>query len=338
MSAPRLVSVGNVIVDRSLRIPSLPERGGDVLARDVGTTPGGAFNALVAAARQGLSSAYGGAHGTGPFGDRVRLALDAEGIEVLQPPSTEADTGFDIALIDDEGERTFVTVFGAEAALTSVGLAGIRLGTGDLVHVSGYGLLESSRARKHECTAARLLAPWIAKIGTVHTVLVDPGPLGADIPPDVLSLVAGRADWLSCNLREALLLSGAADAWGAAATLRRTWRAVVIRLGPDGCLIAPGSTVPDSGVPGSVAPDGIELVPGFPVEAIDTSGAGDAHTGAFLAGLAAGESPTEAALRANACAALAVTRRGPATAPNADEVQALLDGDAGGRWFRAAGG
>jgi len=155
MSAPRLVSVGNVIVDRSLHIPSLPERGGDVLARDVGTTPGGAFNALVAAARQGLSSAYGGAHGTGPFGDRVRLALDAEGIEVLQPPSTEADTGFDIALIDDEGERTFVTVFGAEAALTSVGLAGIRLGTGDLVHVSGYGLLEGTNARKHECSAAR---------------------------------------------------------------------------------------------------------------------------------------------------------------------------------------
>ena len=169
-------------------------------------------------------------------------------------------------------------------------------------------------------------------------MLVDPGPLGADIPPDVLSLVAGRADWLSCNLREALLLSGAADARGAAAALRQSWRAVVIRLGPDGCLIAPGSTVPDSGVPGSVAPDGIELVPGFPVEAIDTSGAGDLHTGAFLAGLAAGESPTEAALRANACAALAVTRRGPATAPNADEVQALLDGDAGGRAFRAASG
>ena len=164
-------------------------------------------------------------------------------------------------------------------------------------------------------------------------MLVDPGPFGADIPPDVLSLVAGRADWLSCNLREALLLSGAADARGAAAALRQTWRAVVIRLGPDGCLIAPGSVVP-----GPVAPDGIELVPGFPVEAIDTSGAGDAHTGAFLAGLAAGESPTEAALRANACAALAVTRRGSATAPNAYEVQALLDGDAGGRAFRAAGG
>ena len=309
MSAPRLVSVGNVIVDVTLRIPALPERGGDVLARDTGSTPGGAFNTLVAAVRQGVASAYGGGHGTGPFGDRVRSALEAEGIEVLLDASTEADTGDDIALIDDEGERTFVTVFGAEASLSSPDLASIRLGGNDasghdLVHVSGYGLLAS--------TNAGVLAPWIAAIAPVHTVLLDPGPLGPDIPAAVLTTVAVRADWFSCNLREALLLSGAADARDAAIALRKTWRAVIIRLGPKGCLVT---------VDGDVV-----HVPGFAVEAIDTNGAGDAHTGAFLAGLAAGEAPTAAALRANACAALAVTRRGPATAPTAAEVQQLLDG------------
>lgn len=301
MSARRLVSVGNVIVDLTLRIPALPERGGDVLARDTGSTPGGAFNTLAAAARQGLACAYGGGHGTGPFGDRVRSALEAEGIEVLLDLSTDADTGFDIALIDDDGERTFVTVFGAEASLSAHDLASIHLGAGDLVHVSGYGLLES--------TNASMLAPWIAAIAPVHTVLLDPGPLGVDIPAAVLCTVAGRADWLSCNLREALVLSGAADAWGAAAVLRETWSAVVIRLGPEGCL---------------VVVDEVEHVPGFAVEVVDTNGAGDAHTGAFLAGLAAGESTRAAARRANACAALAVTRRGPATAPTIAEVQRLL--------------
>ena len=313
MSAPRLVSVGNVIVDVTLRIPALPERGGDVLARDMGSTPGGAFNTLLAAVRQGVASAYGGGHGTGPLGDRVRSALEAEGIEVLLDASTKADTGYDIALIDDEGERTFVTVFGAEASLTLHDLASIRLGGNDLnehdlnehdlVHVSGYGLLES--------TNAGVLAPWIAAIAPVHTVLLDPGPLGPDIPSAVLATVALRADWFSCNLREALLLSGAADARDAAIALRKTWHAVVIRLGREGCLVA--------------VDDDVVHVPGFAVEAIDTNGAGDAHTGAFLAGLAAGEAPTAAALRANACAALAVTRRGPATAPTAGEVQQLLD-------------
>ncbi len=309
MRAPRLVSVGNVIVDVTLRIPALPERGGDVLARDTGSTPGGAFNTLVAAVRQGVASAYGGGHGTGPLGDRVRSALEAERIEVLLDPSTKTDTGYDIALIDDEGERTFVTVFGAEASLTSRDLASIRLGGNDLtwhdlVHVSGYGLLES--------TNAGVLVPWIAAIAAGHTVLVDPGPLGSNISAAVLATVAARADWFSCNLREALLLSGAADARDAAIALRKTWRAVIIRLGPEGCLVAADD-------------DDVVHVPGFAVEAIDTNGAGDAHTGAFLAGLAAGESPTAAALRANACAALAVTRRGPATAPTAVEVQHLLD-------------
>ena len=309
MSAPRLVSVGNVIVDVTLRIPALPERGGDVLARDTGSTPGGAFNTLVAAVRQGVASAYGGGHGTGPLGDRVRSALEAEGIEVLLDASTEADTGYDIALIVDEGERSFVTVFGAEASLTLHDLASIRLGGidltwHDLVHVSGYGLLES--------TNAVVLAPWIAAIAAGHTVLVDPGPLGSDIAAVVLATVAARADWFSCNLREALLLSGAADARDAAIALRETWRAVIIRLGREGCLVA--------------VDDDVVHVPGFAVEAIDMNGAGDAHTGAFLAGLAAGEAPTAAALRANACAALAVTRRGPATAPTAGEVQQLLDG------------
>jgi sugar/nucleoside kinase (ribokinase family) len=298
----RLVSVGNVIVDVTLRVPALPERGGDVLARDAGTTPGGAINTLVAAARQGLAGAYAGGHGTGPFGDRVRAALAAAGIEVLTASSEASDSGYDIALIDDGGERTFVTVFGAEAALTAADLAGILLRPDDLVHVSGYGLLEH--------TNAAVLAPWIAAIGPGRTVLVDPGPLCADIPPEALALVSARADWLSCNLREALLMTGAADAASAASALRKVWRAVVIRLGPEGCL---------------VATDSLQIVPGFPVDAVDSNGAGDAHTGAFLAALASGESPHDAARRANACAAIAVTRSGPATAPTRAEVQRLLD-------------
>jgi sugar/nucleoside kinase (ribokinase family) len=66
-------------------------------------------------------------------------------------------------------------------------------------------------------------------------------------------------------------------------------------------------------------------VRGFPVQAIDTNGAGDAHAGVLLAALAAGYSPDQAALRANAAAAVAVTRWGPATSPTALEVDVMLD-------------
>ena len=60
------------------------------------------------------------------------------------------------------------------------------------------------------------------------------------------------------------------------------------------------------------------------MQALDSNGAGDAHTGVLIAALAGGHDAVQAATRANAAAALAVTRRGPATAPNAKEVDTLV--------------
>lgn len=299
--SPRLVSVGNVIVDLVTNIPALPERGADVLATGSGIATGGGFNAMIAAVRQGLATAYAGGHGTGYFGDLVRRALDEAGIEALLPADPERDSGYDIALVDDGGERTFVTVFGAEACLSAGALASIQLGAADLVLVSGYGLLPS--------TNGAVLAPWLEHLDASHTVLLDPGPLVSEISPDVWEGAMGRADWVSCNEREAAILTGERRV-DVAAGILATSGSVLVRLGADGCLL---------GVDGDV-----EYIPGFPVDAVDTNGAGDAHTGAFLAALAAGLVPRAAARRANACAALAVTRRGPATAPTLDEVLALL--------------
>jgi sugar/nucleoside kinase (ribokinase family) len=85
---------------------------------------------------------------------------------------------------------------------------------------------------------------------------------------------------------------------------------VLVRTGPDGCLLA------DRG--------DVVHVPGFEVGAVDTNGAGDTHTGTFAAALARGVDPPEAARIANAAAALSVTRRGPATAPSEDELTRFL--------------
>ena len=62
------------------------------------------------------------------------------------------------------------------------------------------------------------------------------------------------------------------------------------------------------------------------VTAVDTTGAGDAHSGAFLAALAEGLPLLDAAAWANAAAAFAVTRPGPATSPTRTELDAWLRG------------
>jgi sugar/nucleoside kinase (ribokinase family) len=233
----------------------------------------------------------------------VRARLAECGIGILLPQTKDLDSGYDVALVDDRGERTIVTAFGAEAQLSAEALAAVAIEPADFVHVSGYGLLDS--------TNAAILAPWLASLDSRVRVLLDPGPLVADIHPSVLIVALERADWLSCNEREATIMTGLADPRAAIEILSSSLVGVLIRLGADGCLLA---------VDGEVS-----SVPGFATDVVDTNGAGDAHTGAFLAALAAGLSPVAAAVRANACAAIAVGRFGPATAPTLNEVIALID-------------
>jgi len=306
----RLLHLGNVVVDIVVTVPALPERGGDVLASRAAAVAGGGFNVLAAAARQGLRAAYAGAHGTGPFGTLARAALAGEGIEVIQPAKAGLDTGFVLTMVEAGGERTFLTSHGAEATLTAAELDRVSPAARDAVYLSGYGLV-------HDSNRAALLG-WLARLGGGQVVFFDPGPLVGSIPSAALAAVLGRADWLTCNAREATILTGRTDPLEAAATLaRRAGPAgrirVLVRTGPAGCLIArPGDEVV------------VVAVPGFQVGVVDTNGAGDAHSGAFIAALAAGATDAAAARSANAAAALSVTRRGPATAPTREELARFL--------------
>jgi sugar/nucleoside kinase (ribokinase family) len=299
----RLVSLGNVIIDIVAEVPALPERGGDVLASGVALEVGGGFNLMAAAARQGLDVAYAGALGNGLFGDLARWELRAEGIALLLPdaPGEQRDTGFDVVLVEPGGERTFVTAVGAEAGVTSQRLDHVEIRPTDALLISGYGLL-------HDANRPAIL-DRLTRLPPETTVCYDPGPLGHTVPDKVIDTVRRRVDWWSCNEREASLATGCVDPAAAATELLARLRRgnVVVRLGMSGCLV---------GQRGSA----VAHVPGVRVTIVDTTGAGDAHLGAFIAGLAAGRDAEDAAQRANVVAALTVTRRGPATSPTAQET------------------
>ncbi len=210
-------------MDVVLDVTALPDRGGDVLADRTETTPGGGFNVMAAAARQGLRVSYAGAHGSGPFGALARAGLADAGIEVLLPPKPGLDTGFVIAVVDAGGERTFLTSRGAEAALTIPDLAEVAAEPGDAVYLSGYGLV-------HPSNRAALL-DWIGRLGDDTMMFFDPGPLARSVPADAAETVLARSDWVTTNARESALLTGQPDPAGAADALAR-------RAG-EGCWYAP---------------------------------------------------------------------------------------------------
>jgi sugar/nucleoside kinase (ribokinase family) len=234
---------------------------------------GGGFHALAAAARQGVPVEYAGAHGTGPFGDLVRAALRAEGVAVRLAPRADLDTGVVVVLVDGEGERTFVSGRGAETTLGPADLDDLALGAGDIVLVSGYGLDDA-------------LAEWVAGLPEAVVVAFDPGPLVRSGP---FARARSRLDWISANGGEAAALTGASDPVVAAARLGGRAGAIV-RTGERGCVVAQAGAEP-------------VVVPAVPVAAVDTTGAGDVHTGVFLAALLRGASPVQAARDANAVAA-----------------------------------
>ncbi|MGI5119860.1 PfkB family carbohydrate kinase [Marinactinospora thermotolerans] len=302
----RLVHCGAVIADLVMTVPELPPPGGDAFATSAVTTPGGGFNVMSAAARAGMPVLYAGAHGTGDRGDLVRAALAAEGIGILHPPVPGQDTGLCVALVDARGERTFVTRLGAEMVLDAQALARISPAPGDHVYVVGYGLMAGPHVAE--------LDHWIGGLDPGVRLVVDPAPVVASIAPDLLERVLRRTDVLSLNAREAGQVTGAQTPEAAAEALAGRIRAegtVVVRDAARGCVVGRAGGPP-------------VRVPSFPVEAVDTIGAGDAHVGVFLAGLHDGLSPVEAALRANAAAAIAVTRRGPATSPHRRELEDFL--------------
>lgn len=309
MSPGRVIHTGQAVVDLVLRVPAVPVPGGDVFASGHEFFAGGGVNVMLAAARDGARVVYAGGHGTGPFGDVVRAALAAEDVELTGPADPGTDTGFSVALVDDDAERTFVSTAGAEGAVDVARLRGTEPDDGDVVYVSGYSLV-------HDANRAALLE-WLPTVPA--SVVVDPAPVIGDVDLDAVRVLLARADVWTTNEREARILlrrlgsdaDGGDGADVAAALTTSTGRTVVLRAGARGAFLArPGGDVLSCPAP--------------EVEAVDTNGAGDAHAGVMCARLAADEDLHTAVRRASVAAAIAVTRSGPATSPTTAEIDAAL--------------
>ena len=306
--SPRVIHTAQALVDVVVEVPALPRRGGNVMAPPPKEYAGGAVNILLAAARQGAQCVHAGATGTGPHGDLVRAALAAEGVDVTSPVVPDLDTGICVVMLEPTAERTFVTTQAAERIISVKSLQTSAPEGGDLVCVSGYSLSGTTRDP---------LLQWLAGLPDGVEVVLDPGAIFAELDDDIRERMLALTTVWTGNAEESEALTGEADIVVAARRcVEHLPRGVVaiVRDGPEGCAVHAADETTD--------------LDGYPQTPVDTNGAGDTHTGVLVACRAAGMGWVEAARRANAGGAIKVTRRGPATAPTAAEIDAFLAGRA----------
>jgi len=298
----KVVIVGSLNMDLVTRAPRLP-RGGETLAgHSFVTVPGGkGANQAVAAARLGASVAMVGCVGDDAYGDQLRSALLAEGIDCDAVTAIAGEsTGVALIVVDDNSQNAIVIVAGGN-------------GHASPAVVDGFDALLSQA----EVIICQLEIP-METVGHVlkrgrelgKIVILNPAPASAPLPADWYSLI----DYLIPNESEATMLTGlpvdsvaSADV-AATALLAAGASKVIITLGAHGSLFASKSRSQHFAAP--------------KVQAVDTTAAGDTFVGGFAAALAEGRSESEAIAFGQIAAALSVTRAGAQPSiPTFNEVQ-----------------
>lgn len=318
-SAPagRVVLMGQILVDLAVRGDALPGPGGDVWAVDEGMHVGGGFNALVAARRMGAEAVSLSPIGDGPYSSLIQAALTREGITDLGPSVAGIDNGFCIAFTDHTGERTFISTKGAETMAPASAWADVvrTMRPGDVLYVDGY-LMDHPANREAAQAALRTLPEGVRVVLDVSPVIGIPD--GLPTRDVIISMNHREAQEIGKGTADRSLLDRCAQPLGAAeAVCAAMRRPVVVRAGAQGAYFLRPSMAATN-----ARDEDATHVPTPRVEAIDTNGAGDAHSGVLAASLAQGIPVERALLLANCAGALSATVVGPASCPTREEIEA----------------
>jgi len=287
--------VGASNTDLIAYVPRLPRLGETLHGTDFRTGFGGkGANQAAMAAKLGARVSMVTRLGRDAFGEATLENFRSLGIDTTHVGIDDrAPTGVAPIAVAPNGDNSIVIVTGANDRMTLEDVERARPA------IAAADVLVCQLEIPHELSFAALRIA--REEGT--TAILNPAPAADGLPFEL-------ADVLCPNEPETELLLGhpVEDPAAAARELRaRGAVAVVLTLGERGCLVATG--------------DGERLLPAEPVEALDTTGAGDAFVGSLAVYLAGGDSLFGAAERANHVAALSVRRRGTQTSfPAADEL------------------
>jgi ribokinase len=301
---PKICVVGSCNIDLISRVPRLPKLGETLVGHEFHMGYGGkGANQAVMAAKLGAQVTMVAKVGRDVFGEGTVRNFREQGIDTGQVLFDENRfSGVAPIFVDDNARNFIVIVPGANTGLSPADAQAAR----ELILAADIIICQLEIPMETTLEAFR-----IAKGGNVRTIL-NPAPAAA-IPDELLRL----ADICAPNETETELLtgmpvgtSGEAEA-AARRLLARGTKTVILTLGERGAMV--------------VTEDKVETLPAVPVSAVDPTGAGDAFVGSLAVFLGEGLAFPDAVRRANAVAALSVTRVGTQVSfPKRNEADEFL--------------
>lgn len=299
-----VVIIGSVTADVTTFSQRLPARGETILGDQFTLMLGGkGANQAVAAGRAGARTSFVGCVGDDLFHDLVVDGLTDAGVDLTHLRTVPGPTGVAHIRVDASAQNDIVMVPLANAELNTAQIDTALDALSATTSVLLTQLETPSALTAHITARGRELG---------FTVILDPAP-AAPLPEDVW----GNVDIVTPNETEATILTGIEVTDAATAEQAGRWfldhgvGAAVITLAAQGSCV--------------VTADGATIVPPLPVEAVDTTAAGDAYAGYLGAALANGASLTDAVRLASAAGALTVTKPGASPSlPLRADVDAFL--------------
>lgn len=280
--------IGAAIIDIIMKIRRLPKSGEDILCSGTATTVGGcAYNVACTLRNFGVDHDLFVPVGQGMYGDIISSDLKRLGYEILIKDE-EMDNGYCLCLVEEDGERTFITVRGSEGRFKESWFHSLSGDDYQNIYVAGYQVCGDSGV---------IISDWLKTLKGKN-VFFAPGPSITQIPEKVMEGIFSVNPILHLNEKEAFDYVGKASIEACLKALYNlSHNLVVVTLGSRGTMFYDGQE--------------IHTVDPCKTEVVDTIGAGDSHVAAMIAAYSMGADTEKCVELANRAAAGIVGIQGP---------------------------